>query len=294
MSILSWSRRLRAFTLIELLVVIAIIAILIALLVPAVQKVREAAARTQCINNLKQMSLALVNCADTYKGALPPGIGLYPNANTAPGNGDGGHFMHLLPFIEQSSLYKASYSSPDPSDRNGGGPTYSQWTSAIQNAKVPIYVCPSDPTTPGPALTSYGYNGQIFRTNYPGWGQNSKIRFPAGFVDGTSNTAVYTERLMHCTNAQYPDGYWPDWGGNIYSNDLSSPTGATALFQTNLTLSGNGVANYNGNLPGTAHGQTINVGMADGSVRSVTAGIAGASWWAAFTPASGDIIANGF
>ena len=292
MSVLSWSRRLRAFTLIELLVVIAIIAILIALLVPAVQKVREAAARTQCTNILQQMSLALISCADTYKGALPPGIGLYPSPNQSNNNGNGGHFMHILPYIEQSPLYKSSLRNPDPDGRNGNNATYSQWTSQVQSSKVPIFVCPSDPTDPGNGMTSYGYNGQIFRTNYPGWGGNTKVRFPSGFSDGTSNTAIYTERLMRCSGAPYNDGYWPDWGGNIYSNDLGSPTGATALFQTNLVLN-NGRANYNGNLPGTPHGQTIIVGMADGSVRSASAGISGASWWAAFTPASGDL-SNGF
>src|SRR5947209_15947451 len=109
-------RRLKAFTLIELLVVIAIIAILIGLLVPAVQKVREAAARVQCINNLKQISLATVNCSDTNSGVMPPGIGWYPTDNDRRylSNGAGGAygsvFFHILPYIEQDNLYKASYS----------------------------------------------------------------------------------------------------------------------------------------------------------------------------------------
>src|SRR5579864_4534837 len=124
-------RELRAFTLIELLVVIAIIAILIGLLLPAVQKVREAAARAQCQNNVKQLSLACVNCSDTHQGVMPPNWGIYPNLTPAAYNGEGGCFFHLMPFIEHQNLYNASL---QPSSAQGDNavngnvntPTYSE------------------------------------------------------------------------------------------------------------------------------------------------------------------------
>jgi prepilin-type N-terminal cleavage/methylation domain-containing protein len=191
------ARRWRGFTLIELLVVIAIIAILIGLLLPAVQKVREAAARSKCSNNIKQLSLGTVNLADTMNGKLPGSIGLYPNIGIPSAyNSTGGEFLPLLPYIEQDNLFKASLNmTGDGNDnRNGPNPTYTQWSTPVKNAFVPVYICPSDYTqSPAtPAHSSYGQNGQVFREGQ--WARNT-LRFPAGFPDGTSNTVFYTEKL---------------------------------------------------------------------------------------------------
>jgi len=276
----------RGFTLIELLVVIAIIAILIGLLVPAVQKVREAAARTQCQNNLKQIGLAIVDCSDSHEGKLPPSIGLYPYDQGANGNSDGGIFLHILPYIEQDPLYKASYSSPEPNDRNSGFGTYSQWT--LPTARVKAYICPMDPTNNDGLgnYASYGVNGQLFRHCYPGWGVGYS-RFPASLQDGTSQTIMVTEKYAQCSFGNYVNNYWPDWGPIISSSDEGDPTGPASMFQVQPL---GDPANCDGGRASTPHNSGCMVVMGDGSARLVGIAVSPNTWWAALTPAANDVL----
>jgi prepilin-type N-terminal cleavage/methylation domain-containing protein/prepilin-type processing-associated H-X9-DG protein len=297
-------RRMRGFTLIELLVVIAIIAILIALLVPAVQKVREAANRAQCQNNLKQICLAIVDCADAHRGLMPPGLGLYPMrvGSGSPQNGAGSILFHILPFIEQDPLYKNSNFGNDPDGRNGGFPTYSSWNAQNFNPLLPIYLCPSDPTQNGAwsvMITSYTNNGMIFGISYLwNWGMGS-VKFPAYITDGTSNTIFMTEREMQSYGASYwvPDlglNCWADWGPTSYSVEggMASCGIGNSMFMYQPVLGCGGISGGCGlgDRANTNHTGGINCGMGDGHVTFIPQGISPTTWWFALTPNQNDVL----
>ena len=291
------TRARKGFTLIELLVVIAIIAILIGLLLPAVQKVREAAARMTCTNNLKQMALATVGLCDANNGSVPGSIGLYPNLFPASGNSTGGNFLPLLPYLEQNNLFQSS-SVPNgdlADNRNGANQTYSQWAPSIENSRVKTFICPSDCTQNASASdgrASYGSNGQMFRQAYGSWGGTYR-RFPGNITDGTSNTIMYTEKLARCNTGVYNDNFWPDWGPIIASEEVGSVTGPHS-FASQVKPKMSSTANQalcTGSIASTPH-DTMLVALWDGSVRGVAPSITPTTWWYAFTPAGGEVNGN--
>jgi prepilin-type N-terminal cleavage/methylation domain-containing protein/prepilin-type processing-associated H-X9-DG protein len=215
--------RRRGFTLIELLVVIAIIAVLIALLLPAVQAAREAARRAQCVNNLKQLGLAVHNYVSSSE-KLPLGDFYWSGSNEKPaqatvaGNGGDryswGWTIAILPYIEQQNLANAWNYCCGFRDPGGGGPTIN--TTVMYN-QLTSMLCPSEnvagrPQAPYAALNYVGnVGGPGAIRSFSGtmisayWGNATQapstncIGF-AAILDGTSNTALFSERLVGVPN----------------------------------------------------------------------------------------------
>ncbi len=275
----------RAFTLIELLVVIAIIAVLIGLLLPAVQKVREAAARASDLNNIKQCGLATHHANDAC-GRMPALIGTRYTASS--GNATAwllvSHWVLLTPYLEQGAVFNSVNTASDA------------W------AQVPIktYTSRNDPTSPsgfgadGLPVGNYAANAQVFGLPVAGTRGvvDAGANLTSSFPDGTSNTLLFAAKAGTCGG-----------GGSLYpAIDLGGYTNTVtygAYFGLKLP-DANGVGTAfqlapapsacDPDLPQTFYSSGILVGLADGSARAVSASVSPLTWRRAALPNDGAVL----
>jgi prepilin-type processing-associated H-X9-DG protein/prepilin-type N-terminal cleavage/methylation domain-containing protein len=314
----------RGITLIELLVVIAIIAVLIGLLLPAVQKVRAAAARALCLNNLKQLALA----AQDYHGVVgrfPPGAHLTVMVGDRP-TGSTNLWVELLPYFEQDNLYH-QWDYYD--NRNN-------FANALQAHIIKLLLCPSDPLpkrvvqVPPPGvvpqwawgfygMSSYGGNAgrQSFLPGsappWPGMTQDgifyvdSCVRLIADITDGSSNTFLFGERYHRDPEYDRQELLMAG-GGPIEGTGKWAVSGgpAGAVGTVNVLLSTQAPINYHvplGGDPstlndracafGSGHPGGANFAFADGSVRFVSDSISWTMLQALSTRAGGEVVSDG-
>lgn len=289
------------FSLIELCVVIAIIGVMVGLLLPAVQKVRETASRTQCMNNEKQVALAWHNYAAGHESKFAPLVSC-PVSTVSM-------FFLLLPYLEQDSIYKIVYNAdlstnfPLSWETNIPGYPVSDGHYYLDSyGTVPQYYCPSDPDLASlcTSNSSYGVNYQLVGTDNPGPGYydgysalyNWTSPYTMNTVpDGLSNTVLLGEMQSPYTSWTYPAAYpfptyamfgyiYPDsaHGGNDSWHQLDQNAMKPPLINT---------TNGDPGRPWSPHSAGMVTAMADGSVRLTSAGVTDATWLAVLLPADG-------
>jgi prepilin-type N-terminal cleavage/methylation domain-containing protein len=305
-----------AFTLIELLVVIAIIAILIALLVPAVQKVRSAAASLQCKNNLKQIALAMHDYHGAYK-TLPWGQANAFYTNQYPWC-RGCWAQMILPYVDQLSLYQI-FLAGGPS-QVGAGNLAGGWAllQAFKDTLVAAFICPADPNSPkthtqdtnttafGATETQGLHSNYVVcsgSTNY-GAGTNLNGMFYVqsstrltDVTDGTSNTLMVSEICMSPdVNANDLRGrIYNSWEGNSWFSTLNPPNTSVADVQEYQGQSILHAPMTNAGSPGgcflsarSYHSGSVNTAMGDGTVRSIANSVNAAVYQALGSRAGGE------
>jgi len=296
----------RGFTLIELLVVIAIIAILIGLLLPAVQKVREAAARMQCSNNLKQMGVAIHNYASANQDKLIPAMANWTMAGGANQYPGGNFHWHMMPFIEQGNILTTL----------SAGNIYYSWgasgsvSGTNTSTAVKTYRCPSDPTpsaggargndSNGWPVTGYFRNYLLFdsstftTTSGHGW---TLSKYSIGNIpDGTSNTVGVVERFADLmpnaySGSQY-SGLYTHHGQDRYHWGYSQWAPVYGQWSTGAPQVGVKPSQAAYYLPSSGHSTSVQVLLMDGSVRGVTGGGSAATWLNAITPDDGNVLGS--
>ena len=287
--------RARGFTLIELLVVIAIIAVLIGLLLPAVQKVREAAARMTCSNNLKQIGLGIHNYHDTTE-RFPPMLS--DSGQTAKGSPPYNAFFHfhILPYIEQNALFDAGLRNiPTVRDAAVNG-------NILRRQKVKGFQCPSDSTLvdfyPDTNTdwngTSYVCNWQVFGAVNPGGNYRTSQYRLGTMPDGASNTIGFGERYAGCHNSggnSAPSLWAVDWQDQTWNPYFANSSGAGTWNQppqfTTPTKNDSDRARLQG-----LHTGACTVMLMDASVRTLNASLTQTTWQYAVSPADGNVLGS--
>jgi len=292
----------RGFTLIELLVVIAIIAILIGLLLPAVQKIREAAARMSCSNKLKQVGLAVHNY-ESASGRLP--MANWRASNGVNANGGMNILVALLPYLEQDNAYKLVTQYQGSGYSVWDTPGFSSPSGSLRSVVMPPYLCPSDSTLSNGFASnqvnawggsSYAGNFQVFGLGSAGskfggtdWGPKYNI---ANIPDGSSNTVGFTERLSVCGSTgnlwSWPGGDWgPYQWGVTFAN---SPWGGNWAYPPIIRPIPANSGACDPYRPSAMHSTTAQVLMMDGSGRSVTGSVSQSTWQLAIVADDGQVL----